>query len=181
MLRKRTTDNSPPEQKRTRTDDLHTAYQEHRPTTHAFNHHKRKAEGAPLHWPAPKRHMSTAHWDEQLPPRTRGNLRPKRTYEEITEHVADDTPHIKIRRTQRLRTRPYPRPTNWVHDPTQDGDTEPNSGPAAPTVNRATRTTPPGDMEIEVHSPFVAAPTCDTTPPTARRQRTQKSRERGRQ
>ena len=77
MLRKRTTDNSPPEQKRRRTDDLHTVYQEHQLTTHAYNHHKRKAEGEPSHQPAPKRHMSTAHWDEQHPPRKSKKLAPK--------------------------------------------------------------------------------------------------------
>ena len=67
MLRKRTKNNSPPEQKRRRTDDLHTVYREHQSTTHTCNHHKRKAEGAPSHQPAPRRHMGTAHWDEQHP------------------------------------------------------------------------------------------------------------------
>ena len=162
MLRKRTTDNSPPEQKRRRTGDLHTAYQEHQPTTHVYNHHKQKAEGALSHQPAPKRHMGTAHWDEQHSPGTRGSLCPKRTHEDITEHVADDKPHKKIRRTQRLRTRPYPRPTNWVNDPTQDGDTEPNPGPTAHTVDRATQTTPPGDMGIEVHGAL--SPPLQATP-----------------
>ena len=163
MLRKRTTDKSPPEHKRRRTDDVNTAYQEHRPTIHVYNHHKRKAEGAPSHQPAPKRHMSTGHWDEQHSPGTRGNLRPKRTHEDISEHVATNTPHKKIRRTQRLRTRPYPRPTNWVHDATQDGDTEPNPGPTAPTrVDQATQTTPPGDMGIEAHDAF--SPPLRTTP-----------------
>ena len=152
MLRKRTTDKSPPEQKRRRTDDVNTAYQERRPTTQVYNHHKREAEGAPSHQPAPKRHRSTAHWDEQHSSGAQGNLRSKRAYEDISEHVATDTPHKKIRRTQRLRTRPYPRPTNWFHDPTQDGDTEPNPGPTAPTrVDQATQTTPPGDMGIEAH------------------------------
>ena len=160
LLRKHTTDNTPPGHKRRRTDHLHMAYQEHQLPTLAYNHHKRKAEGEPSHQPTPKRHQSTAHWDEQHPPGKQGNLRPTRTYEDTTEHVTDDSPHRKIRRTQRLRIRPYPRPTSWVHDPTQDGDTEPNPGPATPALERAAQTTPPGDMESEVHNallPFLLA------------------------
>ena len=76
----------------------------------------------------------------------------KRTYEDTTEQVMGDSPRRKIRRTQRLRNRPYPRPTSWVHDPTQDGDTEPNPGPTTPAVERTAQTTPPGDMGTEVHN-----------------------------
>ena len=150
MLRKRTTDNTPPGHKRGRTDHLHMADQEHQSPTLVCNHHKRKAEGEPSHQPTSKRHQSTTHWDEQHPPGNQGNLRPKRTFEDTTEHVMSDSPRRKIRRTQRLCRRPYPRPTSWVHDPTQDGDTEPNPGPATPAVERAAQTTPAGDMGTEV-------------------------------
>ena len=154
MLRKRITDNPPPEQKGRRTDNATTACQEHRPATPMCHHHKRKAEGVPSHQPPAKRHMSTTQWDGQHSSGAGGNIRPKRTHEDISEHATTDTPHKKIRRTQRPRIRPYPRPTNWVHDPTQDGDTEPNPGPTAPTqVDQATQTTPPGDMGIEAHDP----------------------------
>ena len=152
MLRKRTADNTPPGQKRRRTDHVHMANQGHQSSTLVYNHHKRKADGEPTHQPIPKRHQSTTHWDEQHPPGNQGNLRMKRTYEDTTDQVMGDSPRRKIRRTQRLRNRPYPRPTSWVHDPTQDGGTEPNPGPATPAVERAAQTTPPGDMGTEVHN-----------------------------
>ena len=122
------------------------------PPPPVYNHHKRKADGEPTHQPIPKRHQSTTHWDDQHPPGNQGNLRTNRTYEDTTDQVMGDSPRRKIRRTQRLRNRPYPRPTSWVHDPTQDGDTEPNPGPATPAVERAAQTTPPGDMGTEVHN-----------------------------
>ena len=68
MLRKRTADNTPPGQKRRRTDHVHMANQEHQSPTLVYNHHKRKADGEPTHQPIPKRHQSTTHWDEQHPP-----------------------------------------------------------------------------------------------------------------
>ena len=152
MLRKRTADNTPPGQKRRRADHVRMANQEHQSSTLVYNHHKRKADGEPTHQPLPKRHQSTTHWDEQHPPGNQGNLRMKRTYEDTTDQVMGDSPRRKIRRTQRLRNRPYPRPTSWVHDPTQDGDTEPNPGPTTPAVERTAQTTPPGDMGTEVHN-----------------------------
>ena len=163
MLRKRTTDNPPPEQKRRCTDNVETVHQQHRPATQVGNHHKRKADGSPAHQLATKRHMSTTHWDEQHTPGARGNVRPKRPYEDIREHVATGPPHKKIGKTQRLRRRPYPTPTNWVHDPTQDGDTEPNPGPTPPTrVDQATQTTPPGDTGTETHD--APSPPLQATP-----------------
>ena len=135
MLRKRTTENTPPGHKRRRTDHLHMAYREHQSPTLAHNRRKRKAEGEPSHQPTSKRHQSTAHWDEKHPPGNQGNPRPKLTYEDTTEHVRDDSPQRKIRRTQRLRRRPYPRPTSWVHDPSQDRDTEPNRDEPHPQWN----------------------------------------------
>ena len=45
MLRKRTADNTPPGQKRRRTDHVHMANQEHQSPTLVYNHHKRKADG----------------------------------------------------------------------------------------------------------------------------------------
>ena len=152
MLRKRTADNTPPGQKRRRADHVPMANQEHQSSTLVYNHHKRKADGEPTHQPLPKRHQSTTHWDEQHPPGNQGNLRMKRTCEDTTDQVMGDSPRRKIRRTQRLRYRPYPRPTSWVHDPTQDGDTEPNPGPTTPAVERIAQTTPPGDMGTEVHN-----------------------------
>ena len=89
------------------------------------NHHKRNAEGAPAQQPTTKRHISTTHWAEQHTPGARENIRPKQPYEDISEHAPTEPPHKKIRKTQRLRTRPYPRPTSWVHDPTQDAPTHP--------------------------------------------------------
>ena len=128
------------------------ATQEHQSPTLVYNHHKRKADGEPSRQPTSKRHQSTTHWDEQHPPGDQGNLRPKRTYEDIIDQAMGDSPRRKIRRTQRLRKRPYPRPTSWVHDPTQDGDTEPNPGPATPAAECEAQTTPPGDMGTEVHN-----------------------------
>ena len=136
MLRKRTADNTSPGQKRRRADHVPMANQEHQSSTLVYNHHKRKADGEPTHQPLPKRHQSTTHWDEQHPLGNQGNLRMKRPYEDTTDQVIGDSPRRKIRGTQRLRNRPYPRPTSWVHDPTQDGDTEPNPGPTTPAVER---------------------------------------------
>ena len=152
MLRKRTADNTPPGQKRRRTDHVPMANQEHQSSTLVYNHHKRKADGEPTHQPLPKRHQSTTHWDKQHPLGNQGNLRMKRPYEDTTDQVMGDSPRRKIRRTQRLRNRPYPRPTSWVHDPTQDGDTEPDPGPTTPVVERTAQTTPPGDMGTGVHN-----------------------------
>ena len=112
MLHKRTADNTPPGHKRRRTDHVHMANQEHQSSTLVYNHHKRKADGEPSHQPTSKRHQSTTHWDEQHPPGNQGNLRPKRTYEDTIDQVMGDSPRRKIRRTQRLRKRPYPRPTS---------------------------------------------------------------------
>ena len=122
MLRKRTADNTPPGQKRRRADHVPMANQEHQSSTLVYNHHKRKADGEPTHQPLPKRHQSTTHWDEQHPLGNQGNLRMKRPYEDTTDKGIGDSPRRKIRRTQRLRNRPYPRPTSWVHDPTPPDD-----------------------------------------------------------
>ena len=151
MLHKRATDNRmPTKHKRRRKGDVEITYQEHQTQARECTLRKRKAEDTLDHQPPTKRQTSATHRGEQHAPEIQGNIHQKRPYEDTMQNAATEPPNKKIRKTQRLCTRPYPRPTRWLHDPTQDGDTEPNPGPTPPTrVDQATQTTLPGDSGIE--------------------------------
>ena len=168
MIHKRPTDTPiPADDKGRRTELVEKIVREPQQTqTHEYTSRKRKAEDLPPQKPPQKRQTNASHLWGQHASETQENTRPKRPYEDTTMHDATTiSPNKKICKTQWLRIRFYPRSTRWLHDPTQDGDTEPKPGPLPTTrVDEATQTTTTVDSGRETHDLPPPPPTHATSP-----------------
>ena len=121
-------------------------------TTYAIPHHKRlfsTAEYTPNDQPPQKKQRTGPHFRSHNTRGTYHHAARKRPHATLDDHSSPAAPpptrHRSISRTPRTRTRPYPRRSQYIHDPTDDGDTASSPGPVHSIANQ-------GDNTPDAHS-----------------------------
>ena len=115
-------------------------------TTHAIPHHKRllsSAESTPNDQPPQKKQQTGPHFRLHDTRGTYHHAALKRPHDTLDDHSSPASPptrHRSISRTPRTCTRPCPRRSQYVHDPTDDRDTASSPGLGNSTADQGDNT-----------------------------------------